>query len=187
MPLPLKSVCGFSGDIRLVTPHPVSTKRPHRHFIAGALGIIALAGCGDIYRYLSSGEVGWAIKQEIRDRQQSEITLARLTRFSWDELIIFSSYTPRNEICRRLQLDEPDCIAADLPEPLNDGLNLLVFRLNGKIVHREMQLGYHGEFRVDERSFTPRDAVFVVEQGSLLSNGQRQLILLGKVPSQPIN
>ena len=151
------------------------------------LSCILLSGCGDIYRYLRSGEVGWAIKREIRDRQQSEITLARLTRFSWDELIVFGSYTPHHEICRRLQLSESDCIAADLAEPLDDGLNLLVFRLNGKIVHREMQLGYHGAFRVDERSFTPRDAVFVVEQGSLLSKGQRQLILLSKAPSQPID
>jgi hypothetical protein len=55
---------------------------------------------------------------------------------------------------------------------------LLVFRLNGKIVHHEIQLGYHGEFRVEERSFTPRDALFVVEPGTTLSNGKRQLILL---------
>lgn len=144
-----------------------------------------LTGCGDIYRFLRSGEVGWAIKREIRDRQQTEITLAKLTRFSWDELIIFSSYTPRHEICRRLQLTDADCIAADLPEPLDDGLDLLVFRLNGNIVHREIQLGYHGEFRVDEASFTPRDAVFVVEPGALLSNGERQLILHGKKSSQP--
>lgn len=162
----------------------VKAKRPGPAFLF-VLSCILLSGCSDIYRYLSSGEVGWAIKREIRDRQQSEIMLARLTRFSWDELIIFSSYTPRNEICRRLQLNEANCNTAALPEPLDDGLNLLVFRLNGKIVHREMQIGYHGEFRVDERSFTPRDAVFVVAQGSLLSNGQRQLILLSKVPSQP--
>lgn len=155
---------------------------PLRLAFSLALSCILLSGCGDIYRYLSSGELGWAIKREIRDRQQTEITLTKLTRFSWDELIIFSSYTPRNEICRRLQLNETDCIAADVPEPLNDGLNLLIFRLNGKIVHQEIPLGYHGEFRVDENSFTPRDAVFIVEQGSILRNGQRQLILIGKPP-----
>jgi len=142
------------------------------------LSLLALTGCGDIYRYAASGEVGWALKKEIRDRQQTTVTLAKLTRFPWDELIVFGSYTPRHEICRRLQLDEAACKAADLPEPLDDGLNLLVFRLNGKIVHHEIQLGYHGEFRVEERSFTPRDALFVVEPGTTLSNGKRQLILL---------
>lgn len=179
--------------LHLARRHSVSTKNPSRSYrllcrqiIAGALGITALAGCGDIYRFATSREVGWALKKEIRDRRQNEFTLSSLTRFPWDELVIFSSYTPRNEICRRLQIGEPDCIAADLPEPLNDGLNLLVFRLNGKIVHRETQLGYHGEFRVEERSFTPRDAVFAVEPRGMLSNGQRQLILLWKAPSQPV-
>ncbi len=178
---------------QLARRHPVSTKNPRspyrllrRQIIAGAPGIIVLAGCGDIYRFVSSGEVGWALKKEIRDLQQNVVTLSRLTRFPWDELIIFSSYTPRNEICRRLQIDDANCSASDLPEPMNDGLNLLVFRLNGKIVHREIQIGYHGEFRVEERSFTPSDAVFVVEPRGTLNDGQRQLILLWKAPSQPI-
>ena len=76
------------------------------------------------------------------------------------------------------------CKASDLPEPLNDGLNLLVFRLKGKIVHREIHIGYHGEFRVDDRiSFTPHNARFVVEPNSTLSNGERQFILLWKPPA----
>ncbi len=139
-----------------------------------------LAGCGDIYRYLTSGEVGWAIKREIHDRQQTEIALASLTRFSWDELIVFSAYTPRDEICQRLKLDERACITADIPEPLDDGLGLLVFRQNGKIVHREIQLGWHGRFQVDERSFTPQTAVFIVEPNGTGRNGDPYLILLAK-------
>lgn len=174
--------------LHLATQAPVSIKgqtRPHsllrRHVIAAALGIVTLAGCGDIYRYVTSSEVGWAIKKEIRDRRQTDISIARLTRFDWDEMIVFGAYTPIWEICRRLQLDEQTCKAANLPEPLNDGLSLLVFRRNGKIVHREIHLGYHGEFRVDDRiSFTPDDARFVVEAKSTLSNGERQLILLRK-------
>lgn len=162
-------------------PAPRSPSLLLRLFVV--LSLLVLTGCGDIYRYATSSEVGWAIKQEIRDRQQTTINLAKLTRFSWDELIIFGSYTPNNEICRRLQLDDTACKAADLPEPLYDGLSLLVFRLNGKIVHREIHLGYHGEFRVDDRiSFTPRDAIFTVEPGSTLSDGQRQLILLWQAP-----
>lgn len=151
--------------------------------MAGPLCPLVLTGCGDIYRYAASGEVGWAIKQEIRNRQQTTVTLAKLTRFSWDELIVFGPYTPNDEICRRLQLDDLACKVADLPEPLDDGLSLLVFRRNGKIVHREIHLGYHGTFRVDDRiSFTPRDAIFTVEPGSTLSDGQRQLILLWQAP-----
>lgn len=156
----------------------------HRHIIAGALGIVTLAGCGDIYRYVTSGEVGWALKKEIRDRQQTVITLSHLTRFPWDELIVFSAYTSRHEICQRLKLDERACIAADLPEPLNDGLGLLVFRQNGKIVHQEIQLGWHGRFDVDERSFTPQTAVFIVEPHGTGRNGEPYLILRAK-PTTP--
>ena len=148
-----------------------------------ALPVILLAGCGDIYRYLTSGEVGWAIKREIRDRQQTEIALASLTRFPWDELIVFSAYTPRQEICQRLKLDERTCVAADLPEPLDDGLGLLVFRRNGKIIHREIQLGWHGRFQVDERSFTPQTAVFVVEPHGSGRDGEPYLILRAKPPA----
>lgn len=157
----------------------VRAKLPQLVFLC-TLPVILLAGCGDIYRYLTSGEVGWAIKREIRDRQQTEIALASLTRFSWDELIVFSAYTPRQEICQRLKLDERACVAADLQEPLDDGLGLLVFRQNGKIVHREIQLGWHGSFQVDERSFTPQTAVFVVEPHGTGRNGEPYLILLAK-------
>jgi hypothetical protein len=154
--------------------------------ILSALLCFSLSGCGDLYRYLSSGEVGWAIKQEVRNRQKTEISLAILTRFGWDELVVFGSYTPRDEICRRLELDEPACTAANLPEPLNDGLSLLVFRQKGKIVHREIHLGYHGEFRVDDRiSFTPQNAVFFVEPHGMLRHGERQLLLKWGPPTSP--
>lgn len=151
---------------------------PIRLAALGTCLFMTLSGCGDLYRFISSGEVGWAIKREVRNQQKTEISLATLTRFNWDELIIFGSYTPRNEICRRLQLEEPACASANLPEPLDDGLSLLVFRLNGKIVHREIHLGYHGEFRVDNRiGFTPQNAVFVVEPHGMLRHGERQLLL----------
>lgn len=162
--------------------------RPSRPFpaLCCVLALFVLSGCGDIYRYASSGAVGWALKQEIRDRRQTQITLSQLTRFDWDEMIVFGSYTSNQEICRRLQLDEAACKAADLPEPLDDGLNLLVFRLNGKIVHHETHLAYHGEFRVDDRiSFTPDNARFAVEAKGTLPNGERQLILPWQPPTAP--
>lgn len=159
------------------------TKPPGLTFLL-ALSCILLSGCGDIYRYLSSGEVGWAIKREIRDRQQTEIAMARLTRFSWDELIVFSAYTPRHEICKRLQLDEGACATADLPEPLNDGLGLMVFRQSGKIVHQEIHLGWHGRFDIDERSFSPQTAVFVIEAHGTGPGGEPYLVLRPKTATQ---
>ena len=86
--------------LQLAAPHSTSTKQHHRlrQIISGALGIIALAGCGDIYRYVASGEVGWALKKEIRDRGRQEIALAGLTRFAWDEMIVFGAYTPTGTV-----------------------------------------------------------------------------------------
>ena len=51
-------------------------------------------GCGDMYRYCASGEVGWTLKESIRDHGEREVKLAKLTHFSWDEFFAFSPYTP---------------------------------------------------------------------------------------------
>lgn len=157
----------------------------HRYRFLLIASLLLLAGCGAVYRYLSSGPVGWAIKHEVRDNKRQQISVAALTRFPWEELIVFSSYTPTQEICRRLQLDDSACKAADLPEPMNDGLSLIVFRKAGRIVHREIHLGYHGEFRVEERSFSPADAHFVVEAIGTLGNGEPHLVLRWQPVSSP--
>jgi len=122
-----------------------------------------LSGCGDVYRYLKSGEVGWALKKELRDRNRKEVALAKLTKFEWDELFLFSPYYPTNEVCKRLTLSTIDCKSIITSESTDDGEMLMVFRLRRKVVHAEMHIRWHGDFTpVPEKPLTPQTAIFSV-------------------------
>ena len=130
-----------------------------------AVVFCSLAGCGDIYRYASSGDVGWAVKQAVRDLRSKEVTIAMLTKFDWDEfhLFRFGPYFPTAEVCKRLAMSSPDCASAIKSESTDDGEMLMVFRYQGKVVHSEMHIRWHGDFTpVPEHPLTPESAVFTV-------------------------
>lgn len=124
---------------------------------------LCLSGCGDIYRYLKSGEVGWALKKELRDKKATRVELAKITKFEWDELFLFGPYHPTSEVCKRLALSPGDCKSEITAESTDDGEMLMVFRLKGKVVHSEMHIRWHGDFTpVPDEPFTPQTAVFSV-------------------------
>jgi hypothetical protein len=124
---------------------------------------LSLSGCGDSYRYLKSGNVGWALKKELRDKKSTRVDIANLTNFQWDELFLFSPYQATNEICKRLVLSAVDCKSFITAESTDDGEMLMVFRREGNIVHTEMHIRWHGDFTpVSDMPFTPRTAVFSV-------------------------
>ncbi len=146
--------------------------------ILGMKYVLILVAClllgngGDIYRYFSSGPVGWAINKKIRFQDKREIVIADLTDFAWDELVVFGAYSRQVEICNRLKLDEHDCATKIQAEPNNDGLALLVFLRDKQVVHTETHLGWHGEFDVDDsRTWTPGTAIFRVEEDGRLYSG----------------
>lgn len=89
---------------------------------------LSLSGCGDAYRYLKSGNVGWALKKELRDKKSTRVDIANLTNFQWDELFLFSPYQATNEICKRLVLSAVDCKSFITAESTDDGEMLMVFR-----------------------------------------------------------
>ena len=128
-----------------------------------AVLLCSLSGCGDIYRYVESGEVGWALKKELRDKHSKEIAIAKLTSFEWDELFMFGPYQPTSEVCKRLALSQDDCTSAIKSESTDDGEMLMVFRHKGKVVHSEMHMRWHGDFTpVPHEPLTPTSAVFTV-------------------------
>ncbi|MFZ4552441.1 MAG: hypothetical protein ACOYNB_11515 [Aquabacterium sp.] len=139
---------------------------------------LGLSGCGEIYRYFRSGEVGWALKQELRDRNVEKISLAKLTRFAWDELFLFGPYEPESDVCKTLRLSPADCKSAIKATSTDDGELLLVFRRHGAIVHSEIHIRWHGDFSpIPEAPLTPETAVFsVVVQGKGAS-GEDWLVL----------
>ncbi len=140
--------------------------------------LLCCAGCGDIYRYFSSGKVGWALKRELRDKHAPKVSIAKLTKFQWDELFIFGPYEPTSEVCRGLNLTSTECKATITSESTDDGQMLMVFRNNGKVVHTEMHIRWHGDFTpVTDKPFTPATAVFKVVVDGKGSLGQDWLCL----------
>jgi hypothetical protein len=144
-----------------------------------AITLLCLSGCGNIYRYFSSGEVGWALKRELRDKRTQEVTIAKLTKFQWDELFLFGPYYPTSEICKRLNLTPAECKSTITSESTDDGEMLMVFRNTGKVVHTEMHIRWHGDFTpVPNKSFTPATAIFKVVVDGKGTQGQDWLRLL---------
>ncbi len=133
-----------------------------RALIAACL-LLTLTGCGDVYRYLKSGEVGWALKKALRDKHSKEVAIAQLTGFEWDELFLFGPYMPTDEVCKRLAIAPAECRSVITSESMDDGEMLMVFRHQGRVVHTEMHLRRHGDFTpVPEAPYTPKSAVFAV-------------------------
>ena len=140
--------------------------------------IVCLSGCGNIYRFAKSGEVGWAIKKEIRDKHKKEIILANITQFPWDEVFVFGAYSPTFEVCQILNISKNDCEATITSESTDDAEMLMVFRLNGKVVHSELHIAWHGDFEHENIApLTPKTAVFVVIAEGKTYNGENRLVL----------
>lgn len=140
--------------------------------IVFSTGLLLLNGCDEIYRYAKSGEVGWTLKTELRDKRSKEVVMAKIAKFKWDEFFAFDPYTLTIDICKRLALSADECRQQIKEESNDDGMMMLVFRKNGKIVHSEMHFRWHGDFTpVRADPFTSTTAVFTVlvkDQGLLL-------------------
>lgn len=161
---------------------PAASAERRRQGAAGAVLAILLAlclsGCGDIYRYLKSGEVGWALKKELRDRRATRVDLVKITKFGWDELFLFGPYEPSSEVCKRLALAPGDCESAITDESTDDGDMLMVFRQAGKVVHSEMHVRWHGDFTpVPDDPLTPETAAFTVSVDGKGASGEDWLKL----------
>lgn len=146
--------------------------------VLAILLVLNLSGCGDFYRYLKSGEVGWALKKELRDKKATKVELSKLTKFAWDELFLFGPYRPASEVCKRLELSAGDCRSVITVESTDDGEMLMVFRLKGRVVHTEMHIRWHGDFTpVAKEPFTPRTAIFSVSVEGKAARGEDWLKL----------
>jgi hypothetical protein len=149
--------------------------------LALAAIISALSGCGDVYRYFKSGEVSWALKNELRDKHSKEVNIAKLTDFEWDELYLFGPYEPTDDICKHLRIAPEECRSVITSESTDDGEMLMVFRHNGKVVHTEMHIRWHGDFTpVPDEAFSRTSAVFNVFVEGKGSLGQDHLVLRPK-------
>lgn len=132
------------------------------------------AACGDAYRYFKNGPVGWALKQEIRDRAASRVVLSQLTNFAWDQLLWFEPYTPKAEVCATLAIPVSECERQVKDESTDDGEMVLAFRRAGAVVHMELHYRLHGNFTPvpAEQPINRDKAIFrVVREGVSASGG----------------
>ena len=151
---------------------------PSTKILLTALLTLSLSGCGDIYRYFRSGEVGWTLKRELRNKHAEKVELVKLTRFVWDELFLFGPYEPASDVCRKLGLSSSDCTSTITATSIDEGKILMVFRNSGKIVHNEMHLRWHGDFSpIPDAPLTPQTAVFTVSVQGKGASGEDWLIL----------
>jgi len=130
---------------------------------------LSLSGCGEIYRFVSSGKVGWALKRELRDRRAVVVSIAKIAPFTWDELFLFGPYHPTEMVCQRLKIEASECRSTIPTESTDDGEMLLVFRQSSRVVHTELHYRWHGDFTPPptQQPLTPLSAVFtVVREGS---------------------
>ena len=154
------------------------TISPSSKVLLAALLAVGLSGCDDIYRYVKSGPVGWALKRELRDKHVVKVELAKLTEFAWDELFLFGPYEPESDICRKIKLSPNDCKSTIEATSTDDGAMLLVFRRNGAIVHNEVHIRWHGDFSpIPQEPLTPKTAVFSVSVQGKGASGEDWLVL----------
>ncbi|MBA1273234.1 hypothetical protein [Stutzerimonas azotifigens] len=148
-----------------------------RHVLAAGLLASLLSGCG-LWFGAGEGEVSRALVLALRERNSEPITLAELTRFPWDELLLFAPYTPQASVCQALALSRARCALVARGESSSDGEMLMVFREAGQVVHSEMHLRSHGDFLpLPDAHLTPATAVFDVVQDGDGAGGQPWLRL----------
>ncbi|MBS1144923.1 MAG: hypothetical protein H6R14_2329 [Proteobacteria bacterium] len=94
----------------------------------------------------SPGVVSQSVRSELQ-KGQMKINLAEIVTFDWDEVTLFAPYSVKSNVCPPLQLNQNDC-AALLPNMVAETQYLLVFRLNGRVVHHEYHNISNGHFEM---------------------------------------
>jgi hypothetical protein len=149
--------------------------------VAWLVIVALLLGCDSApVRYYYSGPVSWALKQEVRDKRASEVDLKKLTRFEWDELILFPPYESKNEVCRSLSLDRWQCMWTVTADSSDDGQMVMAFLLRKEVVHVELHYRFHGDFgrEVEPQIISSKDSVFAVGVKGKSVGGDPWLVLI---------
>ena len=144
-------------------------------FIFTFLGLLAACDSTDYF----SGPVSMELRKQIRDQKQTVIDLKEIVPFEWEELYLFSPYTPCSEICKQLGIPDSECKDVISSESMDDGEMYMIFLRNGEIVHKEMHIRFNGDFTpLDFRQpLNPDKAVFTVKNDGVSARGEPWLRL----------
>ena len=91
--------------------------------------VLSLIDC-DLSGY-SSGIVGKAIRAEVREKKSSEVDLAAVIPFNWDQLHLFNPYTQVSMVCEKLSISASECESQIKDVSVDDGEMYMVFLLPG--------------------------------------------------------
>ena len=108
------------------------------------LGVALLTACQ--FADQPPGPVSNAIKEELHSKRASRIDIASLTKFDWDELLLFEPYQSRSDVCKSLGLANAQCDQTITFQSNDDAQMLMVFRKDGRVSHVEMHYRFNGDF-----------------------------------------
>jgi hypothetical protein len=127
--------------------------------------VVALLGAA-IFIFLSrqtepslAGQIADGIETAV-STNATQINLADLTDFAWDNLYIFAPYTTPEQINAALGFTWPEAASADIT--LHDDITLLIFVQNGRIVDHVEFPRAQGDFAAAAAAqpYTPERAIF---------------------------
>jgi hypothetical protein len=96
-----------------------------------AVGIVLLLVVGWIVASHSHANVAEDLSRQVQSGA-TEVDMAHLTEFEWDEMFVFGPYYPRDAICKTLNLTASHCSEAGIKD-VDEGEFLLVFMRGGAV------------------------------------------------------
>ena len=84
--------------------------------------------------------------REIRDPGVTQIDLASITTFGWDEVFLFEPRTPRASVCAALGVRERYCRLVVRTESVDGEHMTIAFRKQGRVTHAELHRRFNGDF-----------------------------------------
>jgi hypothetical protein len=149
-----------------------------RLILAAVLLTGLLNGCGDVYRYFATGEVGRAVGEAARRPYVNVLALDSLTDFEWDKFYLFGPYEPTDEICRYIKISDTDCSNAGISGSPSEGQMTMIFMKGARVVHIETHIASNGEFVPSSFGpLNPEQAIFKVFVERENADGRDRIVL----------
>lgn len=112
-----------------------------RALLLAALLAPLACGCSSVDEQVSS-----AIGAAVREGKVHKLRLASITNFEWDRLYLFDPYTPRNDVCKALHVQEKDCERVVPFESTDDGIMTMAFVSGKRVVCYSKHSRWNGDF-----------------------------------------
>ena len=117
---------------------------------AASLGVAVAVALGACSSDDSGRQFSAALGKKLRSEHVTEIDLATVSSFAWDELFVFDPGSTRDDNCRLPQLDFIEC-RTTFAAMVDEGKYILVFRKNSRLARAERHRRTNGDFHSPTR------------------------------------